>query len=97
MTETQKLDINLGNGKRFNDSDFSIFDLSLPLEKNIGLILLKACLVDSLDEMFNERQNYTLYADGLDLRSFENECPEKVQDALKTKGAVLELKKYEGE
>ena len=68
MMETHKLDIDLGNGKRFSNFEHSFFDLTLPLEKNIGIILLKACVVDSLDEMFNERQNYTLYANGHDLR-----------------------------
>ena len=67
----KKLDIDLGENQRFANPTHSYFDLTLPLEKNIGIILLKACLVNTLDEMFNERANYTLIANEHDLRVLE--------------------------
>ena len=93
----QKLDINLGGGMQFSNPEYALFDLSLPLEKNIGIILLKANLVDSLDEMFNERPNYTLILDGRDLRQLELKEPDKINAILSKQGNVIELKKYEEE
>ena len=92
-----KLDINLGGGMRFAKPSHAYFDLTLPLEMNIGIVLLKACLVSSLDEMFKERENYTLYVKDQDLRTIELECPNKLNELLTKDGVVVELMKYEEE
>ena len=93
----KRLDIDLGNCRRFTNDDHAYFDLTLPLEQIIGIVLIKASLVDSLDEMFSQRKNYTLYAGETDLRVIEESDPNGLLTAFNKEGAVIKLMRYEGE
>ena len=93
----KKLDIDLGENQRFANPNHAYFDLTLPLDKNIGIILLKACLVNTLEECFNERGNYTLFANERDLRVLEWEDSSKLEEILTTGNVLLKLMRYEEE